>query len=268
MKLAAGVLLVISFSTGVFGSDLPCDVLGTSKDPNIIKLINSGPSTPQESLASYRDQYADSLRCNKKSDAARYKMYIEGLEDAIARDNAKKGNGPTTAVKADSAEIKKPAKAILPAVVKKISISCDDEATKPKTPFKIMGTDTDGVVMAEGYKDQMLVRLSFDNRKPELGRVIEVIVNGESNKMSLYPGLGPIGFKPGFAMKLLLKAIGLNSDLKINCFPLSQTVIAEPTLEVAPTKIVNDSSRDATKPAEVMVPEGKNGSDPSSVTSK
>lgn len=63
----------------------------------------------------------------------------------------------------------------------------------------------------------MLVRLSFDNQRTEKGRAIEVVVNGESNKLSLYPGLGPIGLKPGFAMRILLKTMGINSDLKINC---------------------------------------------------
>ncbi len=243
MKLLSFILFAISFSNVVFASDIPCNVIGTSKDPNIIKLLESKPgsSTPEESLLLYKDQYADAVRCKNKSDAARFKMYIEGLEAVIAKDKEK--NGATTHTKADNTDTNKPSDAVSPAVVKEISIDCEDESTKPKTHFKIFGTDTNGVVVAEGYKDQLFVRVLFNNRKPDDGRSIELVINGETNRFIKNPGLGPIGINPGWAMKLLLKAIGLRTDLKITCFPLSQKDVPKSQIKAKAEIMVNDSDR-------------------------
>lgn len=270
MKSLSCLLFAIVFFNVGFASDIPCNVIGTSKDPNIIKLLESKPgsSTPEESLLSYKDQYADAVRCKHKQDAFFLKNNIELLESAIARDREKRENSKTSVTERNSIEVINPKAESSSIVVKKISIECEDEATKPKTRFKILGTDTNGAVVAEGYKDQMLVRLIFDNHKPELGRTIEVVVNGESNTLSLNPGLGPIGFKSGFVMRMLLKTMGVNSDIKINCSPLSQTVISEPALEVIPTKNVDDSGRDKKKASEDMEPINKSGSDTSSAVSR
>lgn len=256
-------LFVASLSSSLYASDIPCDVIGTRNDPNLIKLIENGPgsSTPEETVLSLKDQYNDAIRCKNRADAKRLKMYYEGIQDAIDRDNKKKNAATTVAnneVKIDSTNNSSISAST--SVPKKISIQCVDESVRPKVTFDILGTDTNGAVVAEGFKDQMLVRLMFDNKKPELGRTIEVVANNETNKLSLHPGLGPIGFKPGFAMRMVLKAMGVSSDIKINCMPLTQKEIVEPSLEATPTKIVDDSSRDRKKASD-MFPETKQDSE-------
>jgi hypothetical protein len=131
---------------------------------------------------------------------------------------------------------------------KNVTVECEDLSVKPKATFLLNGTDTQGAVVAEAVKDGMLVRLSFDNSHPELGRKLEVIVNGETNTLSLQPGLKPISFKPGFVMKMMLKAIGMSNDIKISCAPLTQKVIpSEIQATPVPEKMVDDSERASQK---------------------
>lgn len=260
MKSLSFIIFALTFSNVSPASDIPCNVIGTSKDPNMIKLLESKPgaTTPEESLLLYKDQYADAVRCKNKSDAARYKMYIEGIEDAIARDKEKKKSDVASPAKVENTETHIPSDSESPAVVKNISIDCEDESTRPKTAFKILGTDTNGAVVAEGYKDQLFVRVLYNNRKPSDGRAIEIVVNGQTNRFSKSPGLGPIGINPGWALKLLFKSIGMSTDLKITCFPSSQKDVVEAKTEAKSEIIVDDSDRVIIKDSPAELPAKSN----------
>lgn len=221
------ILLICLFvSSFASAEELSCSDYGTMRDPYMQQA--TAPQKPYnraEEIAISEQRIKDATRCKDKNEIQLQRNLLR-----IYREEEQREQSPSVAVQVETREESMGSMgdlqtAALGTPAKRIQITCEYGVKKPVQIFKLEGVeDTEGLVVAKGYYEDVAVELKFSNRDLSLGRTLKVSIGNASFDKFLRPGHGPIEYKSG----MLSNAMGVKGKYKVKCYPDKQTYISQP----------------------------------------
>lgn len=235
MKFTLSLALGMIFFQGAY-AETPCSDLGTSKDPYVAFMDSKkgkGSFYVPEFKPVLEMQLADTKRCKNKKLESNAKDSMKMYEIIVEH------KGVTTPTPPKAQLTTKEALLPLGKVVRELKITCEYGIKKP---FKIIyldgQEDESGQVLAQGFEEELSIKLSFNNKQPKLGRTLSVDIGDTNFTKNLGGNLKEIEYASGFISKIA----GIDKKYKVKCFPLKQSSVPAVSVNNGERTIIEKSS--------------------------